>query len=585
MRTAVTVESAAVALLIAGLAGQVCVAGGDSWEAFDKAEKDMRGLETEFRICNAAIDACRECAAARRTTELAPLRKAVEDAEKAAADAGAQTGLNAARDRLQAARAAREAKVESLLADSPTFKAAKEKRDALKRKIDDVTGRIGKVNAAEMQELVRLRMEERDIGRHIDGSLRAWWTRGEVAAEFKAADEAYKAMGAASGKADAVKEANERVKAAQKALRDAIAALPLDGTPGDEFMSRQKDLEAKIADLKTKIDGMEKNLVGAGKTVSITIKTQDRKTQKEVDSNASLWIPPNCEYVRGVIIAHPMISGLASARPMRIAAAREGLATMVYGDIPGDGKQAVARFDAMFEKFAAASGHPELKGAPMLLGGLSASVLSTRNVACAVPERVFGIVHAAGGNMHQMPDDGRGMVQVPFLAQNGEFEWCGPEGGGHSSGKAGIRAEYGNQTQWVMIREQMLRLWRNRYEHRMSLVVVPNADHGAWDVGLTALFVRKAAQYRLPKEKRDGSKSAVCEPLPVDKGWLTDADLDHPRYPPAPYDSYKGDKNNAFWHLDEEMARAVYEYHKDRFILPDPTKASPVPSDWPPKKQ
>jgi hypothetical protein len=135
-----------------------------------------------------------------------------------------------------------------------------------------------------------------------------------------------------------------------------------------------------------------------------------------------------------------------------------------------------------------------------------------------------------------------------------------------------------------MIREQMLRLWRKKHEHRMSLVVVPNADHGAWDAGLTALFIRKCAKYRLPKEKRDGGKPAVCAPLPANQGWLTDADLDHPKHPPASYEAYAGDKDNAFWHLDEEMAQAVYRFHQHRFILPDPTKASPVPDDWPPRR-
>jgi hypothetical protein len=202
-----------------------------------------------------------------------------------------------------------------------------------------------------------------------------------------------------------------------------------------------------------------------------------------------------------------------------------------------------------------------------------------------VPERVFGVVHVAGGNMQEMPDGGRGMVQVPFFAHNGEFEWCGPVGGGHASGKFGIRPEYGNQTQWVMLREQMLRLWRGRREHRMSFVVVPNADHGAWDVGLTAMFVRKAAQCRLPKEKRDGSTPAVCQSLPVEKGWLSDADLDHPTHEPAAFAAYKGDKDNTFWHFDEEMARAVVQYHNGNFLLPDPTKKSPVPADWPPVKK
>jgi hypothetical protein len=176
-------------------------------------------------------------------------------------------------------------------------------------------------------------------------------------------------------------------------------------------------------------------------------------------------------------------------------------------------------------------------------------------------------------------------IRGVILAHNGEFEWCGPAGGGHSSGKAGIRGEYGNQTQWVMIREQMLRLWRDKPQPRLSLVVIPNADHGAWQQELTALFIRKAAEYRLPKEKRDGRQPAGCAPLPVNNGWLTDADLDHPQFEPAAPESFKGDKNHAFWHFDEEMTRAVYEFHKGRFILPDPTKQHPVTADWPAKNK
>lgn len=70
----------------------------------------------------------------------------------------------------------------------------------------------------------------------------------------------------------------------------------------------------------------------------------------------------------------------------------------------------------------------------------------------------------------------------------------------------------------------------------------------------------------------------------MENDWLTDADPDHPTHQPAPYNRFKGDKSNVFWHFDEEMARAVFEYHEDRFILPDPTKASPVSADWPPKR-
>jgi hypothetical protein len=61
-----------------------------------------------------------------------------------------------------------------------------------------------------------------------------------------------------------------------------------------------------------------------------------------------------------------MISRLASAPPIRRAAAREGLGTMVYEDSSGDGKESVSRLDGLFEKFAAESKHPGLRGAPVI---------------------------------------------------------------------------------------------------------------------------------------------------------------------------------------------------------------------------
>lgn len=571
-------------LVTLGWAGLLRASEDPAWIAFDKAEGELRGLQSALRINQDALDACREGIAVKRGSELAGLRQALAEAEKGVAAAHTQAGLDEARTKLQAAQAARDAKVESLVAAAPTFQAAKRKQAEWKKSIDEKVARIDKLTADELRELARQRAEERALDKHLYGSRRAWWRRGEVAAEYQTTDQAYQAYSALSGKSEALKQANASVKAARQALNGAMAALPLEGAASQEIQARCTELEAQIAALKEKIAGMEKNLAD-GKTIRVAVREPDQKTKKDADKNVLLWLPLKHDYIRGIIVAHLMIDGLATSRPMRLAAAREGLGTMVADNFLIGGGGSLATLDALFEKFATASGHPELRGAPVLVGGLSASVLGTRNIACVTPSRVFGVVQVAGGNLHQMPDGGRGMVGVPFLAQNGEFEWCGPEGGGHASGKAGIRLEYGNQTQWLMVREQMLRLWRNKYEHRMSLVVVPNADHGAWDVGLTALFVRKAAKYRLPKEKRDGSTPAVCTPLPVNQGWLTDADLDHPKHPPAPYDSYTGDKNNAFWHLDEEMAQAVYQYEQNRFILPDPTKDSPVPADWPPVRK
>jgi len=236
------------------------------------------------------------------------------------------------------------------------------------------------------------------------------------------------------------------------------------------------------------------------------------------------------------------------------------------------------RLDAVFDLFAEAAERPELRGAAVFTAGLSASVLPARNLASMHPDRVFGILHVAGGNFQEMPQQGYELTHVPLAAHNGEFDHFGPVGG--------IQPAYGRQTQWVLIREQMLRFWRaQEHQHRMHLVVVPNGGHTAWDTRLAALFLRKAAEYRLPEEQRDGSTPAVCRKIPAGQGWLTDASLDHPQHEPAPYAAFTGDKNHAFWHFDEEHARAVYEYHTGRFLLPDPTKATPVPETWPPGRR
>ena len=47
-------------------------------------------------------------------------------------------------------------------------------------------------------------------------------------------------------------------------------------------------------------------------------------------------------------------------------------------------------------------------------------------------------------------------------------------------------------------------------------------------------------------------------------------DLKHPRHEPSSFDTYAGDRGLAFWHFDEEMARAVRRHHRGKFTQPDP---------------
>jgi hypothetical protein len=77
-------------------------------------------------------------------------------------------------------------------------------------------------------------------------------------------------------------------------------------------------------------------------------------------------------------------------------------------------------------------------------------------------------------------------------------------------------------------------------------------------------------------------KPIACEEIDVASGWLTDSDLKAPKHQPAAHAEYSGDKGLAFWHFDEEMARAIHDYHKGRFSEPDPAieeDKHPAPGD------
>ena len=275
----------------------------------------------------------------------------------------------------------------------------------------------------------------------------------------------------------------------------------------------------------------------------------------------SCWLPKGCDYVRGIVVASTQVPGMATGHQIRKVAADESLGTMVLAHFPYDGTGAIEVLDKVFEEWARKSGHPEIRGAAILTAGLSASVIATRNVAYVAPDRVFGTVHIAGGNLHHSVPEGKTLSGVPFLAINGQLEGCGPEG---PWPPPWLAPHLLRETQWYCIREVMLGRRKQDPNHLMGLVVVPGGGHGAWNGELAAMFVRKAAQYRLPKEKRDGSTPAKCIKLTAEDGWLTDGELKHPKHGPAPWAKYKGDKTWAFWYFDEELAKAVCKYHRFR---------------------
>ena len=99
----------------------------------------------------------------------------------------------------------------------------------------------------------------------------------------------------------------------------------------------------------------------------------------------------------------------------------------------------------------------------------------------------------------------------------------------------------------------------------MSLWLDLGGDHFHGSPELSqyaALFIRKTAKYRLQAPPVPLGKDTVpCLPVKLEDGWLTDPDLYHPQHAPAAYRDYTGDKRQALWHYDRELAQANSRHH------------------------
>ena len=306
---------------------------------------------------------------------------------------------------------------------------------------------------------------------------------------------------------------------------------------------------------------------------------------------ARLWLPPDAVRggrVRGLIVAGDIVieKSLVKDRAIREAAAEAGLgivsmepsldATFDWVD-----RDSGERFDLMRARLAQVSGHPELAHAPLLTIGHSTGGIFARNIAYWRPERTIGVLHIKSGNFQDgIPDAERSLEGVPLLAINGEFEQFGPKGGDL---KGGLRSRLSleddktkrNQTQWILVRNQILDRRRKNPDNLMGLVVHRGGSHTNWDADMTQIaaeFIRSAAKARLPEELPDVlSKPIGLRPLTAESGWLLDPDIKNPEYQPAAYADYGGDKGRALWYPDEATARAVAEYHGEGWQTPDPT--------------
>ena len=289
--------------------------------------------------------------------------------------------------------------------------------------------------------------------------------------------------------------------------------------------------------------------------------TIDSITSGEIHDRprAYLWIPPRCKQVRAVVVAqHNLLEESILLNPeFRRELDKQSIAEvwiMPNIDFTFDfHKGAGDAFDDMMKTLASTSGYSELAYAPVIPIGHSAAASYPWNFAAWAPGRTLAALSVHGdtprtnltGNGAKYPDWGNNTLDgIPGLFAMGQFEWWDK------------RTQPG--LDYVA-------------EHPGTpLAMLPDIGHGHFDtsdaqVRFLAMFIRKAAQYRLPKRSPADGPVALY-PVDPKRGWLVEAwspDTGR-KFAAAPYVDYKGDCANAFWCFDEEMAKATEAYGAGR---------------------
>lgn len=271
---------------------------------------------------------------------------------------------------------------------------------------------------------------------------------------------------------------------------------------------------------------------------------------------AFLWIPENCKHINGVVIGqHNMTEeGVLEHSYFRKKMAEIGFAeiwvtpgiSMVYHHDEND----VASFSNMLKKLAETSGYAELEFAPIVPIGHSAYASFPWNFAAFNNNRTLTLVSVHGdapqtnltGSGKPNPDWGINNIDgIPALFIMGEYEWW------EKRIKPGF--DYVNK-------------------HPKSVITFfADAGHGHFDasdmlIKYIADYIVKAAKYR-NTGKKDATGRPLLRLLQPEQGWLGDRwhKDSLPKWRPARYENYKGDRATASWFFDKSQSDDTEQYY------------------------
>ena len=268
------------------------------------------------------------------------------------------------------------------------------------------------------------------------------------------------------------------------------------------------------------------------------------------EPTAFLWIPSDCHQLRAVMVGKHNMSEETLFEMPRF---REALSRMGIGLVwitPGidqqwdvtKGTQEI--FNRMMNDLADVSGYSELEHIPVVPVGHSAMATYPWNFAAWNPERTLAVISLHGD-----------APRTNLCGYGGEnLEWGRTR---NIDGIPGLMIE--GEYEWWEARVNPALAFRMMYPES-CISFLCDTGRGHFDVaGQTAdyiaLFLRKALEYRL------SGHPSLNEPVRLKKlnpeeGWLAERwrPEQKDRAKAAPYRDYKGDKHDAFWYFDKEMA-------------------------------
>lgn len=283
--------------------------------------------------------------------------------------------------------------------------------------------------------------------------------------------------------------------------------------------------------------------------------------------NAYLWVPEGCRQVKAVLIAQQNMTEEAIFKMPSFQKRMKQLDVALLWVAPAFSNNwdpqtpCQSVFDDMMTAIAGQSGHQEIASAPVIPLGHSAQATFPWNFAAWNPDRTLCIISFHGdaprtnlcgyGTANIEWGRTRNIDGIPGLMVEGEYEWW----------EARVRPALA---------------FRMMYP-QSCISFLADTGRGHFDCSAEtaeylAKFIEKSMRQRL---QPDGTLKRLN---PKD-GWLADrfradlpendgnnqgsmAEIDSRHAPAAPYAEYQGDRHDAFWYIDGEMAQLADRRHQ-----------------------